>query len=170
MPTQSSPVTLRTAIFVDFDNMFLGLNGMDSDAAEAFATNPGRLLSWLAEGESEDGPFRRRFLLKACYLNPETFRRYRGFFVSAGFRVVDCPSLTQRGKSAADIHLVLDVVDALAHATRFDEFILCSADADFTPLMTRLRANDRRTVMVAAGGGAARRPAPCAEGVRPPPR
>src|SRR3954449_9822064 len=167
MPTESTPVTLRTAIFVDFDNMFLGLNGMDAEAAETFATNPGRLLSWLAEGEGEDGPFRRRFLLKACYLNPETFRRYRGFFVSAGFRVVDCPSLTQRGKSAADIHLVLDVVDALAHATRFDEFILCSADADFTPLMTRLRANDRRTVMVAAGPAAPAYQSVCDEAISP---
>src|SRR3954453_6445234 len=167
MPTESTPVTLRTAIFVDFDNMFLGLNGMDAEAAETFATNPGRLLSWLAEGEGEDGPFRRRFLLKACYLNPETFRRYRGFFVSAGFRVVDCPSLTQRGKSAADIHLVLDVVDALAHATRFDEFIVCSADADFTPLMTRLRANDRRTVRVAAGPAAPAYQSVCDEAITP---
>jgi hypothetical protein len=104
-------------------------------------------------------------LLKACYLNPDAFRRYRSFFVSAGFRVIDCPSLTQKGKSAADIHLVLDVVDMLEHKTRFEEFIICSSDADFTPLMVKLCAHDRRTVMVAAGPAAAAYQSVCDETV-----
>ncbi len=158
---------LRTAIFIDFDNMYGGLSDMDLGAAEAFATNPGRLLAWLERGHDIDGPFRRRFLMKACYLNPEVFRRYRSYFVSAGFRVVDCPSLTQKGKSAADIHLVLDVMDALDHRTEFDEFIICSADADFTPLMVRLRAHDRRTVMVAAGPSATAYQSVCDQAVTP---
>jgi hypothetical protein len=93
---------------------------MDPTAAESFATDPGRLVAWLEHGRDLEGPFRRRFLLKACYLNPDAFRRYRSFFVSSGFRVIDCPSLTQKGKSAADIHLVLDVVDTLEHKTRFE--------------------------------------------------
>ncbi|MCU0299912.1 MAG: NYN domain-containing protein, partial [Candidatus Nanopelagicales bacterium] len=118
-------------------------------------------------GEDIDGPFRRRFLQKACYLNPDVFRQYRSFFASAGFRVVDCPSLTQQGKSAADIHLVLDVVDALDHRTRFDEFIICSADADFTPLMARVRTHDRRTVMVAASPSAPAYQAVCDQVVTP---
>ncbi len=164
---QAEVRALRTAIFVDFDNMYGGLSDMDVGAAEAFATNPDRLLSWLERGQDIDGPFRRRFLLKACYLNPEVFRRYRSYFVSAGFRVVDCPSLTQKGKSAADIHLVLDVMDALDHRTEFDEFIICSADADFTPLMVRLRAHDRRTVMVAAGPSATAYQSVCDEAVTP---
>ncbi|MDQ2816163.1 MAG: NYN domain-containing protein [Actinomycetota bacterium] len=85
--------------------------------------------------------------------------------MSAGFRVIDCPSLTQKGKSAADIHLVLDVVDTLEHKTRFEEFIICSSDADFTPLMVKLRAHDRRTVMVAAGPAAAAYQSVCDETV-----
>jgi hypothetical protein len=163
----NSPRTVRTAIFVDFDNMFGGLTAIDSTAAESFATDPARLLAWLEFGDDLEGRFRRRFLLKACYLNPDVFRRYRSFFVSAGFRVIDCPSLTQKGKSAADIHLVLDVVDALEHKTRFEEFIMCSSDADFTPLMVKLRAHDRRTVMVAAGPAAAAYQSVCDETVTP---
>lgn len=96
--------TIRSAVYVDFDNMFSGLKKMDAAAAEAFGTDPSRLLARLEIGEDIDGPFRRRFLQKACYLNPDVFRQYRSFFASAGFRVVDCPSLTQQGKSAADIH------------------------------------------------------------------
>jgi hypothetical protein len=154
---------LRSAVFVDFDNVYLGLKKMDAAAAESFATDPGRLLSSLEIGQNGDGPFRRRFLMKACYLNPQTFRRYRSYFVGAGFRVIDCPSLTQRGKSAADIHVVLDVLDALDHRTTFDEFVICSADADFTPLFVKLRAHDRRTVMIAAGPAAAAYQAVCDE-------
>ena len=32
---------LRTALFVDFDNVYIGLRRLDPDAAEAFATDPG---------------------------------------------------------------------------------------------------------------------------------
>jgi hypothetical protein len=143
---------MRSALFVDFDNIFGGLQDLDPAAARRFATNPSALVGWLEQGGDDwAGPFERRFLVKHCYLNPEVHRNYRSYFASAGFRVVDCPSLTRQGKSAADIHLVLDVVDSLDHQTRFDEYIICSADADFTPLMARIRSHDRRTVMIAAG-------------------
>ncbi len=162
MPT---PI-VRSALYVDFDNMYGGLNKVDADSAHRFATNPQHWLSWLADGVDDDGnPFRRRFLSKNCYLNPGPHGGFRSFYASSGFRVVDCPSLTRAGKSSADIHLVLDVVDALNHPTRFDEFIICSADADFTPVMVRLRSHDRRTVMIAAGVTAAAYEASCDQSI-----
>ena len=151
MPERAAARVLRSALFVDFDNVYSSLQLVDSLAAELFATSPDRLVAWLTVGEDEDGPFRRRFLTRTCYLNPGPFGKFRSYFASTGFRVVDCPSLTQQGKSSADIHLVLDAVDALGHDAHYEEFIVCSADADFTPLLARVRANDRRTTMVAAG-------------------
>jgi len=129
---QENMTIVRSALYVDFDNVYLGLQQTDAAAAEQFATNPARWLSRLESGGVRDGhEYRRRFLIRVCYLNPTSFARYRGDFTRAGFRVVDCPSLTRQGKSGADIQLALDVVD-------------------FTPLMVRLRSHDRRTVMVAA--------------------
>ncbi|MCF6744464.1 NYN domain-containing protein [Blastococcus sp. KM273128] len=157
----------RSALYLDFDNLFSGLRQVDPDAATVFANDPGRLVSWLAEGTDEEGDFRRRFLVRDCYLNPQVYAGFRAQFVAAGFRVIDCPSLTQRGKSSADTHIVLDVVDALNHATRYDEFVICSADADFSPLMTKLRRHDRRTLMVAAGPYAAAYEAVCDSTVGP---
>lgn len=145
---------LTSALYVDFDNVYIGLAQLDEATAEAFANDPGRLLRHLNQGRDEDGDFERRFLVRDCYLNPHRFARYRAQFVAAGFRVIDCPSLTQRGKSAADTHIVIDVVDALSHVTRYDEFVICSADADFSPLMTKLRRHNRRTLMIAAGNAA----------------
>jgi hypothetical protein len=145
---------LRCALFVDFDNVYIGLQRLDPAAAEAFATHPGHWLSGLESGTDDDGDFTRRFLVRACYLNPSVFSQFRPNFTRAGFSVVDCPSLTQQGKSSADINLVLDAVDALAAPTYYDEFVIVSADADFTPLAHRFRAADRRVTIITASPAA----------------
>ena len=72
-------------------------------------------------------------------------------FVQAGFEVIDCPPLTWGAKNAADIRMVIDVLDLLDHRTRFEEFVFVSGDSDFTPLLHRLRAEDRRTAIVSPG-------------------
>jgi hypothetical protein len=156
---QYSRSHVRTALFVDFDNMYLNLRSIDPSAGEAFATEPDRWLRWMNEDMGQVVPDAtdqtgREILIRSCYLNPVTFGRYRPFFTRSAFRVVDCPSLTSRGKNSADIYMVLDIIDTLAHSTHFDEFILLSADADFTPVMLRLRAHDRRTVLLANGPSA----------------
>jgi len=145
---------LRSALFVDFDNAYLGLRRLDPAAAEAFAGSPAHWLTALEAGSDADGDFSRRFLVRACYLNPSTFSQFRPNFTRAGFSVVDCPSLTQQGKSSADINLVLDAMDALGAQTRYDEFVIVSADADFTPLALRFRAADRRVTIITAGPAA----------------
>jgi hypothetical protein len=150
---------VRSALFVDFDNMYLNLKAIDPAAGDAFATEPDRWLRWMREDLGQVVPdaseeTSREILIRACYLNPVSFGRFCPYFTQSAFRVVDCPSLTSRGKNSADIYMVLDIVDALAHSTYFDEFILLSADADFTPVMLRLRAHDRRTVLLASGPSA----------------
>ncbi|MCB5181544.1 NYN domain-containing protein [Streptomyces antimicrobicus] len=158
-------MTLKSALFVDFDNIYLGLRDMDPGAAEAFAARPDRWMNWLegrsATGEAAQGVPDRRFLVRNVYLNPEAFGKYRAFFTRSGFRSIDCPPLTTRGKNSADISMVLDIMDALADETRYDEFVIMSADADFTPVLQRLRAKDRWTTVVAASVSAAAFRATC---------
>lgn len=144
----------RTAIFLDFDNVASGLaSGAGPEVAHRFAADPEPWFDWL----TRDAP--RRVLLRRCYMNPagyiadeagnrSYFSTFRRAFQSLGFEVVDCPPLT-RMKNGADVRLALDVMDALAAPTRFDEFILMSTDSDFVPLLLRLRAADRRTRLVA---------------------
>ena len=104
-----------------------------------------------APSPDEQALQRRHILVRRCYLNPRDFYRYRPNFTRAAFNVIDCPSLTVQGKNSADIYMVMDIVDALEHSTHFDEFIILSGDADFTPVLLRLRAHDRRTAILAAG-------------------
>lgn len=152
--------TKKIALFVDFDNIYLGLRETSREAAEAFATRPGTWLRWIEQGMQLDpradrtGPKENRVLIRRCYLNPDTFGKYRGYFTHSGFTVVDCPTLTSRGKNSSDIVMVMDILDALRHETHFDRFVIMSADADFTPVLQRLRAYDRRTAVLVSGQAA----------------
>jgi hypothetical protein len=150
-----------SAIFVDFDNVFTALWGLDEGLAIRFASDPADWLSGLAATDA-DAP--RRWLVARCYMNPWGkvsapgekndrlwFSKFRANFVQAGFEVIDCPTLTRWAKNAADIRMVIDVLDLLDHRTRFEEFVFVSGDSDFTPLLHRLRAEDRRTAIVSPG-------------------
>ncbi len=145
------PAHVRSALFVDFDNIYLGLQNEDPRAAEQFATHPGRWLRWLQQDLPTDSRAGRKILSRRCYLNPSQFSRFRPYFIRSAFEVVDCPPLTRGGKTSADIQMVMDIMDALGHVTRFEEFMILSGDADFTPVLLRLSRHDRRSVVLAAG-------------------
>jgi len=157
-----------SAVFVDYDNIYLSLKRKSDEAAKRFAKEAGR---WLREIESGRlitptnaafGASARRIVMNRCYGNPvprrnshdnstdmNSFPFVRHHFLRAGFEVIDCPPLTAQLKNSADIRMVMDVRDSLLHDTYFDEFIILSGDADFTPVLIRLRAHARRTVVFA---------------------
>lgn len=157
-----------SVVFVDYDNIYLSLKRKNEEAARRFAKDAGGWLRGIetgrlitsTQGVSLDGP--RRIVLNRCYGNPSprrnpndnstdmnSFPFVRHHFLRAGFEVVDCPPLTAQLKNSADIKMVMDVLDFLKHQTYFDEFVLLSGDADFTPVLHRLRAHARRTVVYA---------------------
>lgn len=154
----------RSAMFIDFDNFFSGLLSSDPKAALELTERPSAWIHRLATQDADDV---RRWLVLRCYMNPSGsiahplrpgerlyFSKFRPFFTQAGVEVVDCPSLTRGAKNGADIRIVIDVMTALQHDTCYDEFVLASSDADFTPLLQVLRAHDRRTAIIATGSTA----------------
>lgn len=167
MKVESTGAVLST-VFVDYDNIYLSLKRKNEEAAKRFAKDAavwlreiesGRLIT-PTNGSNFTAP--RRIVMSRCYGNPvprrnqndnstdmNSFPFVRHHFLRAGFEVVDCPPLTAQLKNSADIRMVMDVRDFLNHETRFDEFILLSGDADFTPVLHRLRAHARRTVVFA---------------------
>jgi hypothetical protein len=60
---------LRSALFLDFDNIYLGLRRLDEKAADAFATTPETWLTWLESGPGATSALSRRFLIRNVYLN-----------------------------------------------------------------------------------------------------
>jgi len=143
-----------SVLYVDFDNIYTRLFELDPNLARTFATNPQRWMRWL-EGHALRMMYgegvRRRILKRICYLNPLKYHEFRPYFIRSAFQVVDCPPLTNYGKTSADIHLVMDCMDALSHTTRFDEFIILSGDADFTPLLLRIQEHARRSLVLSVG-------------------
>jgi hypothetical protein len=157
-----------SAVFVDYDNIYLSLKRKSEEAAKRFAKDAA---TWLREIETgrlitpTNAPFadaKRRIVMNRCYGNPvprrnahdnstdmNSFPFVRHHFLRAGFEVIDCPPLTAQLKNSSDIRMVMDVRDFLTHETYFDEFIILSGDADFTPVLIRLRAHARRTVIFA---------------------
>lgn len=145
----------KVALFVDFDNAYSGLRRRSPKAADYFGAQPQAWLKWLEEGmpcscASEGSLLERSILVRKCYINPKDYGKYRTRFALAGFSVVDCPILTGLGKTGADMLMVLEMMDALDQQL-YDEFIIFSGDADFTPMLLRLRARDRRTAVVVTG-------------------
>lgn len=143
-----------SALYVDFDNIYTRFLEADPEAARAFGTAPYRWVRWIENHALRilygDG-VRRRILKRMCYLNPQRYQEFRYHFIRSAFQVVDCPPLTTRGKTSTDIHLVMDCMDDLSHPTHFDEFIILSGDADFTPLLIRLQEHARRTLILSVG-------------------
>ena len=145
----------RFTLFLHFDNIYLGLRKFDEKAADVFATIPENWITWLEGGLDATSALSRQFLIRAVYLNPASFGTVRGIYTRAGFRTIDGPPLTSAGKNSANIYMMLDIVDALQSGTRNEEFMIASADADFTPVLHRLGAQDRRTTLLTAGISAA---------------
>jgi hypothetical protein len=157
-----------SAVFVDYDNIYLSLKRKNEEAAKRFARDAAVWTKAIESGAlitSTNGPSAadpRRIVMNRCYGNPvprrnqsdnstdmNSFPFVRHHFLRAGFEIIDCPPLTAQLKNSSDIRMVMDVVDYLAHGTHFDEFVILSGDADFTPVLHRLRAHARRTVIFA---------------------
>lgn len=160
---------LRSALFLDFDNIFGGLLSLDRDTAKRFATNTGHWLDRLAMLGMEAGS-RRDLLVRRAYLNPAGrvedeqdgnangflyLQKFRPDLTRAGFEVIDCPALTAQQKNAADIRMVIDVMTLLDGPGTYDEIIIASSDSDFTPLLRLLRAQDIRTGVISSGDAVA---------------
>ncbi|MEQ1669329.1 MAG: NYN domain-containing protein, partial [Hyphomicrobium sp.] len=167
MKRESAGPILST-VFVDYDNIYLSLKRKNEDAAKRFAKDSSVWLQAIVSGDlitptsSLAAPEARRIVMNRCYGNSQprrnahdnstdmnSFPFVRHHFMRSGFEVIDCPPLTQQLKNSADIRIVMDIRDIIAHDTYFEEFIILSGDADFTPVLHRLRAHARRTVVFA---------------------
>ncbi len=155
-----------SAIFVDYDNIYMSLKRKSDDAAKRFAKLSQDWLKGIETGSLITatngvlGTRPRRIVMNRCYGNPvprrnshdnatdmNSFPFIRHHFLRAGCEVVDCPPLTAQLKNSSDIRMVMDIRDYLTHDTYFDEFVILSGDADFTPVLQRLRQHARRTVI-----------------------
>src|SRR6188508_1307710 len=124
---------LITAVFVDFENLALGV---EQDKKGRFEIE--LVLKRLLE--------RGRIVFKRAYCDWPRFKDFMYEFHRQGFEMVDIPSSKVSGKNSADIRMVVDAIDLSYSKSHIDTFVLVTGDSDFSPLVSKLKENDKRVI------------------------
>ena len=66
----------------------------------------------------------------------------------AAFEMIEIPHVRQSGKNSADIRMVVDALDLCYTKAHVDTFVIISGDSDFSPLVSKLRENDKVVIGV----------------------
>ena len=141
------------ALFLDFDNVYSGLFEKDENVVDNFLLYTRNWIRWMERFSFIGGSQARKFIAKSCYINPRRNGAFCDAMSKADFRIVACPPLTRRGKTAADMILCVDVMDEIYTGTS-QEIVIMSADADFTPLMERIAKSGKTPIRLAIGSTA----------------
>jgi len=123
----------RIAVFVDFENVAIGARGLPKGQFKIDLV----LRRLLEKG---------RIVFKRAYCD---WGRHRGSvreFHTQGVELVDIPQSKASGKNSADIRMVVDALDLCYQKQHVDTFALVSGDSDFSPLVNKLKENDKRVV------------------------
>ncbi len=123
------------AIFCDFENVALGVR----DARiEKFNINL-VLERLLVKGS---------VVVKKAYCDWERYKQYKAVMHDAAFELIEIPHTRQSGKNSADIRMVVDALDLCYTKEHLDTFVIVSGDSDFSPLVSKLRENNKTVIGV----------------------
>src|SRR5690606_16390303 len=67
-------------------------------------------------------------------------------FPAQGIGLIDIPQSKASGKNSADIRMVVDAMDLCYSKAHIDVFALISGDSDFSPLVSKLKENNKRVI------------------------
>ncbi len=122
------------AVFIDFENLVLGARSLE--AAKTFRIE--LVLKRLLE--------KGRVVYKRAYCDWSNYRTEVREFHTQGIELVDIPQSKMSGKNSADIRMVVDAIDLCHTKQNIDVFALVSGDSDFSPLVSKLKENDKRVI------------------------
>jgi uncharacterized protein (TIGR00288 family) len=121
------------AVFVDFENLAIGAREMHSGEFRIQIV----LKRLLEKG---------RIVFKRAYCDWSNYRDAMREFHGQGIELIDIPQTRMSGKNSADIRMVVDALDLCYSKQHIDVFALISGDSDFSPLVSKLKENDKRVL------------------------
>jgi uncharacterized protein (TIGR00288 family) len=121
------------AVFVDFENLAIGVRDMKSGDFQ---------IQLVLKRLLEKG----RLVYKRAYCDWSNYRSAVKKFHAQGIELIDIPQSKMSGKNSADIRMVVDALDLCYLKEHIDVFALISGDSDFSPLVSKLKENDRRVI------------------------
>ncbi len=131
MPNKSK----NLALFCDFENVALGVR----DARYARFDIGDVLERLLIKGN---------IVVKKAYCDWERYRDFKRDMHEASFELIEIPHVRQSGKNSADIRMVVDALDLCYTKSHVDTFVIISGDSDFSPLVSKLRENNKIVIGV----------------------
>jgi len=121
------------AVFIDFENLAIGVRDMKAGKFQ---------IQLVLKRLLEKG----RLVYKRAYCDWRNYEDSIREFHSQGIELIDIPQSKMSGKNSADIRMVVDALDLCYSKTHIDTFALLSGDSDFSPLVSKLKENDRRVI------------------------
>ena len=121
------------AVFVDFENLALGARDMKAGKFD---------IKLVLKRLLEKG----RIVFKRAYCDWGSYRDFTREFHAHGVEMVDTPQTRQSGRNSADIRMVVDALDLCYAKQHIDIFALLSGDSDFSPLVSKLKENNKRVI------------------------
>jgi uncharacterized protein (TIGR00288 family) len=131
----TTPDTANLALFCDFENVALGVR----DARYAQFDISKVLERLLLKGS---------IVVKKAYCDWERYKEFKAPMHQASFELIEIPHVRQSGKNSADIRMVVDALDLCYTKSHVDTFVIISGDSDFSPLVSKLRENNKTVIGV----------------------
>ena len=129
------PEIKNMALFCDFENIALGVR----DAKYAQFDMKKVLERLLLKGS---------IIVKKAYCDWERYKAFKASMHEAAFELIEIPHVRQSGKNSADIRMVVDALDLCYTKAHVDTFVILSGDSDFSPLVSKLRENNKVVIGV----------------------
>ena len=131
----AKPTINNMAVFCDFENVALGVR----DAKYA-KFDIGKVLEKLL--------LKGSIVVKKAYCDWERYKEFKGPMHEASFELIEIPHVRMSGKNSADIRMVVDALDLCYTKSHVDTFVIVSGDSDFSPLVSKLRENNKLVIGV----------------------
>jgi len=87
-----------------------------------------------------------KVVVKKAYADWDRFKSDKRPMHEAAFELIEIPHVSYSGKNSADIRLVVDALDLCYTKKHVDVFVIISGDSDFSPLVSKLRENDKTVI------------------------
>jgi len=131
----NAPEVTNMAVFCDFENIALGVRDANYEKFDI-----GKVLERLL--------LKGSIVVKKAYCDWERYKAFKAPMHEASFELIEIPHVRQSGKNSADIRMVVDALDLCYTKAHVETFVIISGDSDFSPLVSKLRENNKVVIGV----------------------
>ena len=121
------------AVFLDLENIVIGAREAEFPALDIRKVIERLLL-------------KGNIVVKKAYCDFERYKDFKRSLHEAAFELIEIPHVRLSGKNSADIRMVVDALDLCYTKSHVDTFVIISGDSDFSPLVSKLRENNKTVV------------------------